>query len=98
MSGIKFSALSTVIRLYLVVVVNFFFSSRRRHTRWTGDWSSDVCSSDLIARQAGVKEKVTTRLPLLRGYLRGVDACCEIGRATCRERVYISVVDASLKK
>src|SRR6267154_190656 len=28
-------------------VVFFFFSSRRRHTRWTGDWSSDVCSSDL---------------------------------------------------
>src|SRR6266487_5156961 len=28
-------------------VVCFFFSSRRRHTRWTGDWSSDVCSSDL---------------------------------------------------
>src|SRR5690348_18404805 len=27
----------------------FFFSSRRRHTRWTGDWSSDVCSSDLSA-------------------------------------------------
>src|SRR5690348_18448426 len=27
----------------------FFFSSRRRHTRWTGDWSSDVCSSDLLA-------------------------------------------------
>src|SRR6266487_5908179 len=28
-------------------MVGFFFSSRRRHTRWTGDWSSDVCSSDL---------------------------------------------------
>src|SRR5690348_17991822 len=27
----------------------FFFSSRRRHTRWTGDWSSDVCSSDLMS-------------------------------------------------
>src|SRR5438876_11276006 len=27
--------------------IRFFFSSRRRHTRWTGDWSSDVCSSDL---------------------------------------------------
>src|SRR5690348_5573510 len=26
--------------------IPFFFSSRRRHTRWTGDWSSDVCSSD----------------------------------------------------
>src|SRR5437867_9475911 len=28
---------------------NFFFSSRRRHTRSYGDWSSDVCSSDLVA-------------------------------------------------
>src|SRR5690625_6645788 len=27
----------------------FFFSSRRRHTRWPRDWSSDVCSSDLMA-------------------------------------------------
>src|SRR5256885_6430384 len=26
----------------------FFFSSRRRHTRLQGDWSSDVCSSDLV--------------------------------------------------
>src|SRR5258707_10303961 len=28
----------------------FFFSSRRRHTRYWRDWSSDVCSSDLVAR------------------------------------------------
>src|SRR6266508_7043306 len=28
----------------------FFFSSRRRHTRWPRDWSSDVCSSDLQQR------------------------------------------------
>src|SRR5690625_1882349 len=28
-------------------VLLFFFSSRRRHTRWPRDWSSDVCSSDL---------------------------------------------------
>src|SRR5690625_7865069 len=28
----------------------FFFSSRRRHTRWPRDWSSDVCSSDLGSR------------------------------------------------
>src|SRR2546426_1892992 len=27
----------------------FFFSSRRRHTRLQGDWSSDVCSSDLVS-------------------------------------------------
>src|SRR5256885_4512398 len=32
----------------------FFFSSRRRHTRLQGDWSSDVCSSDL--RVVGVLE------------------------------------------
>src|SRR6266581_2545256 len=31
-------------------VFYFFFSSRRRHTRWTGDWSSDVCSSDPLAK------------------------------------------------
>src|SRR5437879_12407902 len=30
----------------------FFFSSRRRHTRYIGDWSSDVCSSDLSAKLA----------------------------------------------
>src|SRR3989454_11486327 len=29
----------------------FFFSSRRRHTRLQGDWSSDVCSSDLEIRR-----------------------------------------------
>src|SRR5256885_15466815 len=29
--------------------VFFFFSSRRRHTRLQGDWSSDVCSSDLCS-------------------------------------------------
>src|SRR5437899_11664648 len=28
----------------------FFFSSRRRHTRCLSDWSSDVCSSDLVSR------------------------------------------------
>src|SRR5689334_24703037 len=28
----------------------FFFSSRRRHTRWNCDWSSDVCSSDLLSK------------------------------------------------
>src|SRR3989475_11023987 len=30
----------------------FFFSSRRRHTRFDCDWSSDVCSSDLVNRAA----------------------------------------------
>src|SRR5438105_6750690 len=36
-----------------VYVVSFFFSSRRRHTRSTRDWSSDVCSSDLRIAGSG---------------------------------------------
>src|ERR1039457_5281179 len=32
---------------------NSFFSSRRRHTRLQGDWSSDVCSSDLSSWASG---------------------------------------------
>src|SRR3712207_1931248 len=31
----------------------FFFSSRRRHTRYWRDWSSDVCSSDLVGPEGG---------------------------------------------
>src|SRR5207253_86189 len=34
----------------------FFFSSRRRHTRWPRDWSSDVCSSDLLRHQKKEEE------------------------------------------
>src|SRR5699024_12191023 len=49
--------------------VVFFFSSRRRHTRSKRDWSSDVCSSDLMY--------------LILRYLMGFDAFVEIaGSAT----------------
>src|SRR5690606_31831551 len=34
-----------------------FFSSRRRHTRFSRDWSSDVCSSDLLARLADLSAR-----------------------------------------
>src|SRR5215203_6920307 len=33
-------------------LIFFFFSSRRRHTRYWRDWSSDVCSSDLYRKAA----------------------------------------------
>src|SRR3989475_11123447 len=36
--------------LVILLVFLFFFSSRRRHTRFDCDWSSDVCSSDLVQR------------------------------------------------
>src|SRR2546430_3272381 len=35
----------------MIVSDVFFFSSRRRHTRFDCDWSSDVCSSDLVVRE-----------------------------------------------
>src|SRR3989337_3191431 len=35
---------------YVIAFLFFFFSSRRRHTRCYRDWSSDVCSSDLVKR------------------------------------------------
>src|SRR2546426_4159732 len=37
----------------VMYVFYFFFSSRRRHTRLQGDWSSDVCSSDLTTGPLG---------------------------------------------
>src|SRR2546422_3288029 len=36
----------------------FFFSSRRRHTRCSRDWSSDVCSSDVMVLPSGLKSTV----------------------------------------
>src|SRR3712207_8901452 len=40
----------------------FFFSSRRRHTRYWRDWSSDVCSSDLLAEEAVQMDVITQHL------------------------------------
>src|SRR2546426_12841883 len=44
----------------------FFFSSRRRHTRLQGDWSSDVCSSDLIGSIVAETMRGTSSLPAAR--------------------------------
>src|SRR5207248_7152621 len=41
----------------------FFFSSRRRHTRSYGDWSSDVCSSDLLRRVKRLQELSKLTIP-----------------------------------
>src|SRR5260221_9616655 len=38
----------TLEKVFHLIIFNFFFSSRRRHTRSLCDWSSDVCSSDLF--------------------------------------------------
>src|SRR5207247_5617942 len=49
---------AAVIGSGIISVDFFFFSSRRRHTRSTRDWSSDVCSSDLYADDAIVRRGV----------------------------------------
>src|SRR5205807_3107073 len=57
----------------------FFFSSRRRHTRLQGDWSSDVCSSDL-------------QMKLIPEFLAGID--CLLRRAEelqIREKLVVVV-------
>src|ERR1035441_10769849 len=55
----------------------FFFSSRRRHTRCLSDWSSDVCSSDLVTKSqllASQLAMVLTFLPsfLLSGFMYAI--------------------------
>src|SRR5437879_13427149 len=77
----------------------FFFSSRRRHTRYIGDWSSDVCSSDLPSTSRPRKRP--------RRWWRNTAACStwhpwirwrEIGRASCRERVEVAEGAVAFKK
>src|SRR2546427_3475542 len=48
-----------------LIMLFFFFSSRRRHTRFDCDWSSDVCSSDLVrVAQFTLLAKALRPLPL----------------------------------
>src|SRR6266511_1575489 len=60
--------------------VFFFFSSRRRHTRFSRDWSSDVCSSDL---DLGLNERTSSPIgPCEREHMRRVSPA----RAECTEQ------------
>src|SRR3712207_9082234 len=68
------------------------FGSRRRHAMYWRDWSSGVCSSDLTFQAVHRLEGLLALEP-------ADDAAeGEIGRASCRERVQISVVAVSLKQ
>src|SRR5688572_32444282 len=55
------------INRYISSYLFFFFSSRRRHTRFDCDWSSDVCSSDLpCCATPGRRKSTTTAWPFSR--------------------------------
>src|SRR5699024_3723823 len=70
----------------------FFFSSRRRHTRSKRDWSSDVCSSDLLLPIHPARSWCRGRGPVVPGWpspLAGVQSRVEMGD---EEDVVLSVV------
>src|SRR6266700_2313682 len=62
----------------LLIFFFFFFSSRRRHTRFSRDWSSDVCSSDLEAQAVTAEAIDFTRE---RGLVPDLDGECLVGPA-----------------
>src|SRR5690606_39704835 len=96
-----------------VHMCDFFFSSRRRHTRFSRDWSSDVCSSDLLANRRS--PLALNHLPRHPRWMRGMpgtrerparvaasifvdDEMLEIGRASCRERAENAMDGGTFRK
>src|SRR2546422_1940422 len=83
----------------------FFFSSRRRHTRCSRDWSSDVCSSDLgrVGRAAhghgargGAPDRASDRVPAaLREHPRRA-ARPQGRRVSCRSEEHTSELQSRL--
>src|SRR5690348_18370734 len=82
------------------------FSGRRRHTKWTGDWSSDVCSSDLLRALEMISvapERAIAfgDMPIDIAMFSVVGHSVamgdapdeEIGRASCREREGVGELD-----
>src|SRR3546814_997017 len=94
---------NVIMYLEIVSCVVFFFKQKTAYEMRISDWSSDVCSSDLIAVKghAPVASEALKRIQLLyaiEAEIRGQDAEArrrlrqerarpEIGRASCRERV-----------
>src|SRR3712207_9530386 len=85
----------------------FFFSSRRRHTRYWRDWSSDVCSSDLsmmvtTRRMQGLfidPERRTARVEAGVKWQRVMEAAAEFGLAgLCGSSSDVGVVGYTLRR
>src|SRR5256886_13305415 len=70
--------------------IYFFFSSRRRHTRFDCDWSSDVCSSDL--KLAG---ELFVRAELKQHFIVRTSAI--YGKSPCRAKGGLNFVELMLK-
>src|SRR2546430_6610339 len=70
----------------MIDCVLFFFSSRRRHTRFDCDWSSDVCSSDL-ARPDRLRCRATAHPWRI---AESLCAACRLGSASRRSEEHTS--------
>src|SRR5689334_23885058 len=70
----------------------FVFSSRRRHTRWNCDWSSDVCSSDLHLKVIAEGVETQAQADFLKA--RG---CLAAQGYYCREPVPAEVFEGLLR-
>src|SRR5207253_3453101 len=73
----------------------FFFPSRRRHTRWPRDWSSDVCSSDLDVLKALKREHPEIHIVAFAANA-GQTAAFAAGFGAARGRVIVTL-DADLQ-
>src|SRR5437867_10601879 len=71
-SQLRRQLFGVLVRRCAVERLFFFFSSRRRHTRSYGDWSSDVCSSDLDGNTPGLH--LEQRLEMAALGVRGLDS------------------------
>src|SRR5256885_3209528 len=77
----------------------FFFSSRRRHTRLQGDWSSDVCSSDLPVRLGEPRTGSSPTPPdgaFGRRFLWVLPTLCGSGSRSCLRKTPCARLTASL--
>src|SRR5438876_3622245 len=83
-----------VMDVHRILKILFFFSSRRRHTRWTGDWSSDVCSSDLFVTVTGSEGVVSVEMHASAGATLTGRVVLEGAGAPNRGNVELSAVPA----
>src|SRR3546814_1826948 len=76
----------------LLYLFFFFFKQKTAYEMRISDWSSDVCSSDLLVMPASLRKRDDchdTARRYLHSFARDLQSlvCLQIGRASCRERV-----------
>src|SRR5207245_5789409 len=79
-----YSIIDSLFQLIMVLLILFFFSSRRRHTRCYRDWSSDVCSSDLMSSATPATIAKPAISPMIAASVTGGDSKANTDATTLR--------------